>query len=165
MSIIAIIRPDINPCNYWPIFLCISSTILQLSFHFPNILIAWSIDALYASSIALYYGIVFFLYQFSFECAFLVPHYLKWNNKKRWIICLYTIAFVFVTGTLATITIFIVHIPIHHSIEESMSGVTAIYNGVVLLIGALIAYKVRALLLDGTQENNTQCHTPPPNGM
>ena len=56
-----------------PIILCVESTILSLSFHFQNILIAWSTDPFYASRIAVYYGIVIFVYYHTFKNTYLLP--------------------------------------------------------------------------------------------
>ena len=57
--------------------LCIGSTILSLSFHFQNILIAWSTTQFYASKIAFFYGIVIFTYFLAFKYAYSVPITLK----------------------------------------------------------------------------------------
>ena len=181
-----------------PIVMCIGSTIISLSFHFQNILIAWSTDPFYASRIAVYYGIVIFVYYLTFRNTYFIPLVCKnvftsqpsantthapspdaesecncvsCCNKcieKTWgcfqkateeeekerrkmrttscvvglrILCVVTVG-VLLSGFHALNAVFIYYIPINHSIEESINGVQIIYNGAVLLIGALIAYNV-----------------------
>ena len=63
---------------YIPMLFCIASALLTLSFHFQNILIAWSTDPFYASRIALFYGIIAFCYFISFKYAYIFP--LKYNS-------------------------------------------------------------------------------------
>ena len=133
---------------------CIGSTLLQLSFHFQNILISWSTNPFYASRIAIYYGIVIFCYFLGFKFAYSIPislmrHNFKRNAKHHINMCeirviatSYIITLFVLTVPMATVSIFIVFIPINYSAEESVSGVTTIYKGAVILIGALIAYRV-----------------------
>ena len=62
-----------------PISLCVGSTILSLSFHFQNILIAWNTDPFYSSRIAVYYGIVIFVYYHTFKNTYLLP--IVWKRE------------------------------------------------------------------------------------
>ena len=132
-----------------PIILCIGSTILSLSFHIQNILIAWSTDPVYASRISIFYGILIFSLFLSCKYAYSVPITLRRmvsNAPKR--------SDVLLVGATITVTVFIVagihiaaaifysHIPINNAIEESVTGISSIYNSAVLLIGGLIAYNV-----------------------
>ena len=76
-------------------------------------------------------------------------HNFKCNTKHHINMCeirviatSYIITLFVLTVPMATVSIFIVFIPINYSVEESVSGVTTIYKGAVILIGALIAYRV-----------------------
>ena len=40
------------------------------------------------------------------------------------------------------ITLYVVTVPVNNSIETASEGVTSIYNGAVVLIGGLLAYKI-----------------------
>ena len=131
--------------------LCAGSTILSLSFHFQNILMAWSNDPFYASKIAIFYGVFIFIYFIAFKYAYSVSLKLRKVKMKQAsydlsLLCLViftlTTTFVAVTGIIATATIFVVYIPVNNSIEESADGVRTIYNGAILFIGGIIAYNV-----------------------
>ena len=51
-------------------------------------------------------------------------------------------SFIFVSGINIVITVFVISVPISNSIETTSEGVTSIYNGAVILIGGLLAYKI-----------------------
>ena len=131
--------------------LCAGSTVLSLSFHFQNILMAWSNDPFYASKIAIFYGIFIFIYFIAFKYAYSVSLKL-WKVKMKqasydlsllcFVIITLTTTFVAVTGIIATAIIFVVYIPVNNSIEESADGVRTIYNGAILFIGGIIVYNV-----------------------
>ena len=149
---------------YIPMLFCIASALLTLSFHFQNILIAWSTDPFYASRIALFYGIIAFCYFVSFKYAYIFPLKLiklfrgnestngeNEGHKKsdHWNICeLITVVIsLFITlilssGVIITVVLFFTHVPINNSIENSLTGLTTIFNGAVVLIGGFIAYRV-----------------------
>lgn len=142
--------------------LIFGSSALSLSFHFPNILMAWATDPFYASRIGLFYGSVFvcyftafhYAYRFSFEVAKLNDFCKDMANKNnfcsrlvKWThFCIgmasITVAFALTTGLIVTFVIFVVNIPVNNSIESSTDGVTTIYNGAIVLIGILLAYKI-----------------------
>jgi len=64
-----------------PVAFCIGSTVLSLSFHVQNILLAWNIDPFYASRITLYYGVTIFVYILTFRHAY----YLTVIGSEWWI--------------------------------------------------------------------------------
>ena len=121
-----------------PILLCSGSTLLMISFHFQTILMAWSSDPFYASRIALYYGIAIFCLFLSIKFAY------KVSLTKS--ICVrigsVVVMFICVAGSIVTVIVFVAAIPVNNSIEQSSEGITSIYNGAVVLIGSIIAYKV-----------------------
>ena len=144
---------------------CFGSSILQISVHIPNILMAWSGDPFYASRIAIYYAIFIFSNFIASKNAYIVGYkagtycYKMYPTRARQIeknidgykcschtiflvIFSVFIAIIVVNGILVTITIFVVSIPVHNSISEAADGVTSIYNGGVVLIGGIIAYNV-----------------------
>ena len=139
---------------YFPMLLCIASGLLTLSFHFQNILIAWSTDPFYASRIALFYGIIIFCYFLCVKYAYSLPLKIlrKYEDPKKcnhWNTCeLVTVVIsLFVTicvctGIILVVAMFIIHVPINNSIENSLTGITALFNGAVILIGGYIAYTV-----------------------
>ena len=139
---------------YYSMLFCIGSTILLLSFHLQNILIAWSTDPFYASRIALLYLAIIFCCFICFKYAYSFP--LKVlrrnedpNNCDRWNKCkLVTVVIsLFITtlvclGIIVIVFLFVYHVPINNSIEQSVTGITTIFNGAVILIGSFIAYSV-----------------------
>ena len=136
---------------HFPVISCISSTLLALSFHFQNILIAWTMAPFYAGRIALYYGVIIFVYFLSLKYAYTWPiskttdENVKKDVKKKlyyFAIFLLVCATIIVTGLVATAAIFIVYVPLNNSIEQSAVGISTIYHGAVLLAGGLIAYNV-----------------------
>ena len=46
------------------------------------------------------------------------------------------------SGIIITVVLFFTHVPINNSIENSLTGLTTIFNGAVVLIGGFIAYRV-----------------------
>ena len=136
-------KHDIKSSYFFiPILLCCGSTILMISFHFQTILMAWSSDPFYASRIALYYGIAIFCLFISIKFAYNVS--LTNNLYVQIIVRSLSVVgiFLFVCGILVTVLIFVAAIPVNNSIEESSDGITSIYNGAVVLIGSIIAYKI-----------------------
>ena len=149
-----------NPCGkkkrevYLPMLLCIASAILSLSFHFQNILIAWSTDPFYASRIALFYGIITFYYFTSIKYGYSFPLKIlrrdeDSNNCHHWNTCelISVVISLFITLCLCSfiiipVVLFVIHVPINNSIEQSLTGITTIFNGTVILIGGFIAYRV-----------------------
>ena len=154
---------DNSCCNevYFPMLFCIASALLTLSFHFQNILIAWSTDPFYASRIALFYGIIAFCYFTSFKYAYIFPLKLSRRNNSpnrgnegpnksdhwniRELIAVAISLFFAIglsSGVIITVVLFFTHVPINNSIENSLTGLTTIFNGAVVLIGGFIAYRV-----------------------
>lgn len=148
------------------VLICFGSSLLQISVHIPNILMAWSSDQFYASKIAIYYAIFIFSNFIALKNAYIVgckvgtySHNTYPTGARQFIeknidgyrcscltislvIFLVIIAIIVVNGILVTITIFVVSIPVHNSISEAADGVTSIYNGGMVLIGGIIAYNV-----------------------
>lgn len=128
------------------------STLLSLSAHFPSILMAWATNPFYASRIALYYifSIAAYYTTFHYTYIFSSKAFGKIEGrdviftKKAWILVPLSLIFSFmlVTGVIVTITIFVISVPVSNSIETTSEGVTSIYNGAVILIGGLLAYKI-----------------------
>ena len=159
-------KSDVSECKALCIFiailLCAGSTALLLSFHFQNILIAWTSDPFYASRIALYYGIFIFINFVSIRYAYnlslsVMTEIQKMSIYKKYCKCFLgchncleifvvlaslLVTFVLVSGIIVIVITFVAHIPVNNSIEEAADGITTIYNGAVILIFVLIAYKV-----------------------
>ena len=51
-------------------------------------------------------------------------------------------SFLAVSLVVLIITLYVVTVPVNNSIETTSEGVTSIYNGAVVLIGGLLAYKI-----------------------
>lgn len=68
------------------------------------------------------------------------------QNKKFCLVIIVTISFIIsfvsVSAIIATVTIFVASVPVNNSLESSTDSVTTIYNGVVVLIGGVVAYTV-----------------------
>ena len=137
-----------------PIYLIVSSTLLSLTFHFQNILLAWVTNPLYASRIALFYGVIIFLDFVVFKYVYTIPlafaSLLNLGAKGTrvvaflGVICVILSGFILI-GLQATIVVFLIYIPINNSLEESANGISVIYNSVFLLFGGIIAYNVGGL--------------------
>ena len=52
------------------------------------------------------------------------------------------ITFVAVTAVVCLTTVFVVTIPVSNSIETATDGISTIYNGAIVLIGGLLAYRI-----------------------
>ena len=131
--------------------LCVGSIFLSLSYHFQYVLVAWTTTPFYASKIALFYGMVIlilfitFKYVYNFSTELLKKccdqcHVPASTNIMNIIFLL--IAAIFVIGTIVTITIFFIYFPTNHSIEQSVTALTTIYDGAIVLFGGLLAYKL-----------------------
>ena len=154
---------------------CIGSTVMSLSFHFQDILIAWSTAPFYASKIALFYGIVIFVHFMSSKYAYIMSSELaELCCKKKTLKCakivIIIITSIFVIGTIATVATFIVHFPTNNFIEESVTALTTIYNGAIILFGGLLAYKLGLFYFSSSFSINgalrkaiNQMNNPPPN--
>ena len=137
-----------------PIYLIVSSTLLSLTFHFQNVLLAWVTNPLYASRIALFYGIIIFLDFLVFKYVYTIPlafaSLLNLGSKGTrvvaflGVICVILSGFVLI-GLQAMIVVLLIYIPINNSLEESANGISVIYNSVFLLFGGIIAYNVGGL--------------------
>ena len=155
-NLILSLKKDQSCCKevYLPMLFCIASALLSLSFHFQSILIAWSTDPFYASRIALFYGTIIFCYFLCVKYAYSLPlkilrrhedpktpnHWNKWELAAVVISLFITISVC--TGIIYIVTTFIIHVPMNNSIEHSLTGITTIVNGAVILIGGYVAYSV-----------------------
>ena len=139
---------------YFPMLFCIGGALLSLSFHLQNILIAWSTDPFYASRIALLYIVIIFCCLLCFKYAYSFPLKVLRRNEdpndcNHWNKCeLITVVIsLFITtvvclGILIILFLFVYYVPINNSIEQSVTGITTIFNGAVILIGGFVAYSV-----------------------
>ena len=142
-----------------PMIVCISSTVLALSFHFQTILIAWTIAPFYAGRILLYYGVIVFVYFLSLKYTYTTfTQLVKLNNETCSQVCVrmaLIFTTVFVGVVVAFVAIFVVYVPTINTIEEFAIGITTIYHSAVLFIGGLIAYNVGGHYLGGSFSVNT----------
>ena len=131
--------------------LIIGGTLLSVTAHFPSILMAWATDSFYASRIALFYGIVIFCFFTAFRCTYVASSKAFYKSeritKKSYYYGIVLPAslfcsFVAVSLVVVIITLYVVTVPVNNSIETTSEGVTSIYNGAVVLIGGLLAYKI-----------------------
>ena len=147
--------------GYMAMTFCCGSTILALSFHFQNILIAWSIVPFYAGKIILHYGVVLFICYLSLKFASKYAFILLKSNgsiskcNRGWISVILIVTSVIILGAIAVVAVFIVYIPNSNSIEDTAVGITTVYHGAVLLIGALIAYNIGGHYFGGSFSINT----------
>ena len=162
---------DSVKCKCCSLVMCFGAIFLQLTLHIPSILLAWSIDPLYASKIVIHYGILIFSNYVSIKYVYIASYKVIPNNNnsnpnpddnsnsnpnpddnsnndskrtRDWF-CIIIILFftlLFVNALLVILALFFVSVPVDNSIEESADGLTSIYNGVVVLIGGLIAYNI-----------------------
>ena len=143
---------------YISVILCIGNTILVLSYHFQNILIAWSLTPFYAGSILLYYGVIIFVAFLSLKYIYIWVHNLTSKNRLLLALALFITSFVLVFVIVITL-LFIIYIPVDGSIESSAVGITTIYHGGVLLIGGMVAYNVGGHYIGGSFSFNTVLKT------
>ena len=134
--------------------LIIGGALLSITAHFPSILMAWATDAFYASRIALFYGVIIFCYFSGFNYTYVASNNALYDNgsddgrvNSKKYFCFILPFFLFcsflaVSLVVVIITLYIVSVPVNNSIETTSDGVTSIYNGAVILIGALLAYKI-----------------------
>ena len=61
-----------------------------------------------------------------------------------------SVIFVLISGVIMTVAIFVASIPVNNSIETSADGITTLYNGVVILIGGLVAYRIGSYYIGRT---------------
>ena len=128
------------------------SAILSLTAHFPSILMAWATDPFYASQVALFYGIIIFSYFTAFHYSFIVSSRAfgeKENGEVKFTkkLCVLVpislfVTFIAVFTVICLIAVFVVTVPVSNSIETATEGVTSIYNGAIVLIGGLLAYRI-----------------------
>lgn len=128
--------------------LCTGSAVLSFSIHIPFIFIAWTTNPFYASKIAIYYGIVIFVYFVIFKNAYTLPFVCLKGlqcSTKYWTFC--GIFSIFVAGVVTVLihiicVLFFVVIPINNSITESVSGIQSLYHSAILLVGGVITYNI-----------------------
>ena len=130
---------------------CIGSTVLSLSFHFQNVLIAWTATPLYAEKIALFYGIVIFVLFVSFKYTYILSTKVVKGCMAYIVFIIFTIL---VTINVVIVTSFVAFFPTNHSIEQSITALTTISNGAIFL-GGLLAYKFFFNGTNGVQEKST----------
>ena len=129
--------------------LIIGAAVLSITAHFPSILMAWATDPFYASRIALFYGIIVFCYFSSFHYTYVASNntFYEKIDKKAYFYGLVVPAslfcsFVAISLVVMIITVYVVSVPVNNSIETASEGVTSIYNGAIVLIGGLLAYRI-----------------------
>jgi hypothetical protein len=112
---------------------------------------AWATDPFYASKIALFYGIIVFCYFTAFHYSYVVIlkrsdlelGQVKFTPFKLCLVLCSLVSSFFAVSIIVCITaVFVVSIPVNNSIETVSDGVTTIYNGVVILVGGLVAYRI-----------------------
>ena len=149
--IVSIIVQYWGKCNYLRAAIFIfGSTALSVSLHFPNILMAWATDPFYASRIALIYGATFISYFTAFHYAYILSSkvaemsygcFVELTHFWSGVVSIVAV-FMLISMIAFTFIIFVVSIPVNNSIESSADGIKNVYNGAVVLIGILIAYKI-----------------------
>ena len=102
--------------------------------HAHYIAIAFITDTVYASSVGIYYGITVFVH------FILLKHAYK--EEKVRCICRMTFTWLVIVVFQVVLAVFVVIIPIKHSIEKIPAKVYTFLQGVGTLLVALIAYKV-----------------------
>ena len=126
------------------------SAILSFTAHFPSILMAWATDPFYASRIALFYGIIIFCYFSAFHYTYIVSFRICFDDDKGNPSSCFPIvvsgsligSFLAVSAIVSIIAVYVISVPVNNSIETATEGVTSIYNGAVVLIGGLVAYRI-----------------------
>ena len=159
--------------------LIIGGALLSVTAHFPSILMAWATDAFYASRIALFYGVIIFCYFSGFHYTYVASNNALYetgrvNSKKYFCFILpffLLCSFVAVSLVVMIITVYVISVPVNNSIETTSEGVTSIYNGAVILIGALLAYKIgwqyfgHSFSVSDALENALESLSKPPLGV
>ena len=80
-------------------------------------------------------------------------------------------SFLTVSLVVLIITLYVVTVPVNNSIETASEGVTSIYNGAVVLIGGLLAYKIgwryfgHSFSVSDALEDALECMEAPPAGV
>lgn len=124
------------------------NAVVSFSFHIPLVFIAWTTDPFYAGRIAVYYGIVIFVYFVTFKNAYTLPYVcLKWLNYETEYWACFGVLSIFVVGVFIGLihvisVLFFVVIPIDYSITESVNGAQTLYQSAVLLVGGVITYNI-----------------------
>ena len=129
------------------VFSIVGSTLLSITAHFPSILMAWATDPFYAYKIGLFYVLTIGTYFTAFHFAYIFSRKCFYNDGdfKCFIamtVLLIIVSFIFVSGIVVILSLFVVTVPVSNSIETAAEGVNTIYNGAVILIGALLAYRI-----------------------
>ena len=109
--------------------------LLCLASHTHYIAIAWITDPVYSGSIGIYYGIFIFVWFF-----LLKQTHVKYCFGKT--VTQMSIAWLAIIAFQVLISVFFVHIPIKHSIENTPTFLYAFISGTGALLLFLIAYKV-----------------------
>ena len=121
--------------------------LVSLASHTHYIIIAWITDPLYATGVGINYVIFYVIHlvvlkqscKRTIQCYDALPKYLK----VYCIVVLPTVAVWLVSLSLQIlVTVFFVYIPINYSIEDTLSTLLTIIQGVIVLILGLIAWKV-----------------------
>ena len=109
-------------------------------------LISWTLTPPYSSQIVLFYGniiVVFFMYAYTLSTAL-----MNWTDDLSQYcmhisVCTFSliITTIIVTVLVFTVAMFVAYFPTNNVIEQSVIALSTVYEG-VLLVGALIAYKV-----------------------
>ena len=105
---------------------------------------AWATDPFYASRIG-------FFYAFTIGSFFSVFHFVyiattkAFKDKDKFyfiLVASLTTSFFSVAGVIVIVALYVAVVPITNSIETASEGVSTIYSGAVVLISALLAYRI-----------------------
>ena len=122
--------------------------VVCIASHAHFILIAWITDPVYAYGIGVFYAIMFFVYFFTFKFLYYIFYkygcgcYTKSDNSKFDYVTLILplLLGVLLTGFFVMIACFVVLIPINEAIESAPRQVSVIYQGIIVILTALLAY-------------------------
>ena len=133
--------------DYIPILsLTVLSPVFCVIAHSPYIAIAYLDDGSHASSIFIYYSILFYalfglLWLFFHWCENIENNINVTKLRSLTLIILFVVVFIFL-GLVVTISCYFVLIPINKSISDAPNRVFSIYQSGGFVIGSVIVYKV-----------------------
>lgn len=125
--------------------------LLCIASHAHFIVIAWTTGPSYAYGIGVFYAIIFFVHFFTFKFLYYVYAsygccYKKSEEDRKefsYVALLLTLLLgILLTGFFVMIACFVVLIPITESIEDASRQVSVIYQGIIFVLTALLAYLV-----------------------
>ena len=124
--------------------------LLCIASHAHYIVIAWITAPSYAYGIGVFYAIMFFVYFFTFKLLYYIfARYgcgccsTESDGKFSYVALILPLTMgLILTGFFVMIACFVVFIPITESIEDASRQVSVIYQGVIFILTAFIAYLV-----------------------